>query len=277
MPEELDDKTLKRSYWFVTHREAMKSGLIYVFSGFVALIWLYVLAMFVNLYLIQGFAYRAAIKQLGEQARAPRSQFLAAQDLAVKRIGVVPANDRIFDLYAEVVNPNPDWRAELSYAFVINGRTTQERKGFIMPGESKFFLQLNTESTVAPSAEWKITSIQWKKMSGEDEALLAEKYHLATSNFSFTSSMETGITQIVPISMVSFDLKNSGGYTYSTVGLPIVLLNNDAVVAVNYITTQNVTPGETRALQAKWFHQFDGVTAFKVTPEVNVFDPTAFR
>lgn len=276
MPDQISEQDLKRSYWFVTHREAMKRGLVYVFAGVVGLIWLYVLVMFVYIYLVQGFSYRAAVKNLGEHARAPKEAFVAAQDLAVKRIGVVPANSKIYDLFAEVANPNTEWRADFTYTFIVDGKPAAEQKGFIMPGESKFLLHLNTEATTAPTADWKVTSIKWHKMSGADTALLAEKYHLATENFSFTSSQQTGVTQIVPISMVSFDLKNTGGYTYNSVGLPIVLLNGDTVVAVNYLTTQRVRPSEVRNLQAKWFHQFDGVTNYKVTPEVNVFDPEAF-
>ena len=129
------------------------------------LIAAFVLFSIMNNYVITFNKYRSAVFGLVNdpvQISELRGKTFP-QDLQVVNIDGI-LNNSMADLVAQVYNPNPKWGANFEYNFSLASGQTEDRKGFIFPGETKYLVDLAVENGETATS-LNIKNIDWLRVN----------------------------------------------------------------------------------------------------------------
>jgi len=179
-----------------------------------------------------------------------------------------------YDIYGVVSNPNSDFGSkEFKYNFTVKdsqGSALAAKSGtsFILPGEKKYIVENNIESSVPPaSIEFIVSEPVWIEFLGY------ERPQLKIVNKSYNEiSSGTGFSEAIGL------LKNDSPFDFNVIKIQVILKDSkDMVLALNSTEMRTVKTGENREFRAFWPTKFVGsVRNVDVQPEVNVFDSDAF-
>ncbi len=269
--EQVTDEELRKSYWFVTHIMDIKSRIRFGIFAVLALIWIFALASFANLYILQR----------GGQQRLTESLILATQsfgnqqipaDLTNASVGIVPRSGQTSDLFALIKNPHEQWWADFTYQFLANSTSLGERKGFILPKEEKYCRQLAQNIDQSSSVSFSIVSIQWHRLTTKERRSLAERNRFEAGDFQFTPSSQTGIGFTLPISTFQFSVTNKSPFTFYGVTIPIIAKVGDDIVAVALVPLTSMRGEEKVTRVIQWYHSFADPTSFEIKPYAKILD-----
>lgn len=202
------------------------------------------------------------------------------QNIATGNVQVFQTTDNRYDLAVDVSNPNADWWAEFNYRFNLSGEQTPLKNGFILPAGQSVLTELgfSPQTRGGPAAQLVVENIFWHRVdpaqvgaSYTDYA--AKVFKVSFENVQFTSDLIIGTQRI---NRTSFDVVNRGSYGYWTLGLAVKLYRGSQILAVNQITLQRVSPGETRHVDLDWFESLPAVTKTEIIPIVNLLDRKSF-
>lgn len=276
----LSNDKLKWGVWWVEHKLQLKS-IGTVLLGVVGFSMLgYGLYGFADWMFGSGVRERQQIAQLAagyvdysafRQARAPH-------DLGVEDTIVLQGGSGRYDFAARLTDPNAQWWAEFSYRFGEDA-TAQPKRGYILPGESKYLLALGVKSDSRPSAAGLVVEdIRWHRVNG----------HATRPDYATWSStrLNFGIADIafatpkpddpLGVSRATFTFTNDTAFGYHAVAFSVALISGGRVVGVNTVTISDVRAGETRLVAATWFSDLPSVSKVEVHPEVNIFDARSY-
>lgn len=201
---------------------------------------------------------------------------IITKDLVVNKAGAVKNGfSGQLDLYAEIYNPNSAYGSKFfDYEFIFkdsSGATVLSKKGkdFILPGETKYIIELNASSEKEFStAEFKITNPQWIEFTEE-----YSKPELRVTNKKYSE-----INSAEVFSEARGLLKNDSPYDFSSIVIKVVLKDIDGnVLGLNSTEIKTVKTSEEREFLVFWPKKFPGaVMQVEVQPEVNIFDSESF-
>jgi len=206
----------------------------------------------------------------------PDSCSPAAQPLVVGEMGVVPSGiNGKYDYYVKITNPNATFGDKVFYYTLKlkdsggNVLATRNGSNFILPGEDKYVIESNIESSQAPVAyDFKINSSDWVEFNS-----YYEKPDLQIVNKQYNEiSGGNGFSEAYGL------LKNKSPYDFDLIKIEILLKDsNGRILAINSTQMNTVVSGEQRDFKVSWPNRFSGTVAnMETQTEVNVFRSDTF-
>lgn len=278
--ENITEKQLKFGYWFVTHKLVLRKWFTFALMVVGALLCLFAVGMLVKLYLIDYSGYLKLQQELPVSLVNPAAvQAELPRQLDVKPVTVLQGTNGAQDLMVTVTNPNASWWATWDGRFAAGASSSTAKREYILPGETKEFLDLGEESVAGfAGAKYGISGLVWNKVDKhvipDYSAYYGERFRFDVSNVAFTSEKSPDGANVV--SRASFDVTNNSAYSYWTVKFLVNLYRGDTIVAANSAELSQLETGETRHVDMVWVQDLPAISKVEVIPQVNVLDPNAY-
>ncbi len=269
--ETTSNEDIKKSYWWVTHIVKIKRSVRIGIIGSIIIWWAVIIVYAFILFLAQMNEDRELRIDLAKQTRG-MARAKQHQEITVDQMGELAGSGKSADLYAFIQNPNKEWRVDFTYQFFADEQPLEERSSFLFPNEQKYVLLLAQSIPSDANIDITITSKKWHKMTMQDERLISERLRFSVSDIKYASPEETSAGYAVPVSSVTFTIKNLSPFFFNEIIVPIVAMADSKVVSVAQIPLYNVKPEEQRTSVVQWFHSFPRPASFYIRPAVNILD-----
>jgi len=272
---ELSDKELKWGYWWVLHRVAIRHA-VEVVLGLVALILCGFSLWQLTDWLTNRRAEEEAITQIvnREINFAAYHQSNAPIPLVIGTVTAVPTARGLYDLVAEVKNPNFKWAInELPFVFTADNQTVRGNT-FFLPLEEKYLVKLG----VALKHKPKQISLTFDKFNWQKVRNLGE---LPIPTFDISDEVIEQLTPQdagMPIgTSLKFTLSNTSPYSYWQIGLTVILTKTGSIQGVGQQVISDVKSQSARTVEFFWPGTVITADNMIVRPEVNVLDPRVLK
>ena len=274
--EKLSEQGLSLGYWFVTHKILLRRILTGIIIGIAGIFWIYALIGFIDWAFVTGPKERANLNTTLQVKLAPGVlASIAATNVSFTEAEVASAGIGRYDFLAQVTNPNlARWWAEFDYRFVGEGVDGAMKKGFILPGETKYIVDLGVASAFRPrNVRLEVANLKYHRVPPHKISNYAswrdERFNITVSNKIFNpKSVQNGGN----IASLKFTALNNPAYGYKSIGFYGLLYRGEQLISINYLTAENFTSGETRELEMQFSEGLPTITKYEVVPEFNVFD-----
>lgn len=281
MNKNLTDQHLDFGYWIVTRKQQIRKTIIAILITVNVGLWGYVLfagtMMLVN-YRANKNAVSGMPRQLSYHQDYKDYNRVLEPDILSQT--VVSLGEGKYDLIARAENANEVWSIPyLEYRFVWSGGETEFEKGYMMPGERKFFLGLNVESETAPSdAALELRNVKYLRITakralppGSELGLTGEEARFVPAG---TGGLEAG--KASASSTVHFNAVNYTPYNLWSVTYKTLLYQGNRIVGASSIPVRQLLSGESRLVEMNWVQNFPQITGIAIEPEVNWLDESVF-
>lgn len=278
-PTDFSESRLKVATWYISHKILLKK----IFIGFLiflcVIFWGFGLYGLINYYFIEGPSFNLAMRELsrGIDYSAINSA-LEPKGLDIGATTIFSSGKGRYDFSGKIFNSSPNWRAEFTYDFLVDGVARPEQNGFILPGEEKYISDLGVTAASKPrSATLEIKNLKWQRIDAHEisdyPAWQDERLNFPVTDLKFTPA---AVGENIPISRASFTVRNASAFGFWDVGFMLFLYRGSSIASVNYITLSEFRSGQIRPVEVSWFETLPSITQVKVVPEVNIFDPKVF-
>ena len=252
--DQLYEKQLGFSYWFVTHKPLLKSILTIALLVLDILLIVYFLYLLIFNLVIYRRDYQANLASL--IAPVPDYTFLRQFNLppaiSVANIQTY-ANNSGYDIVADISNSSPAWLATFDYQFQLGEKLTDSRKGFILPGETKRIIDLAVaDGNLATNVIF--SNVNWQKEINFAK-LKEERFKFEIRNVKFIPAQELGVGQKIPVSRVSFEVENLSAYNYKNINWQLYLNSGGQITAINQIPSGQLLSGSTEVFEVNFFQR----------------------
>lgn len=269
--EQLSDRELKFSYWFLTYKKLFRRVTIVILlllNGFIYFQVVLSLGQYLT-YLQQApnFA-KAIIDHSVDWAKVAKQQ--APKELAATQTKIVAVSPGVFDVVVWVENPNPEWYARsTTYTVIFAGQKSEPVNTFVLPGEKRLLISRGFHSS-DPEAAKKETSrvllmnTDWQRL---DES---KQYLLPSFNFQNTTVEDLG--ELYLKHRVTGTVTNVSLFGFRQIELIALVWNDQELVTLNTVTLQNVAVGESRLFDIRFTQKLSGslrVEMFVVTDNID--------
>lgn len=261
---ELTNKQLKFSYWYVTNKLLLRKIAIIALIVASIIFWLYV---FIGL-LIFLLDFERIDNQAKQSLFSPAETSWSAESATPNPIDLsgnlsFSGVDATFDLASEVRNPNPSWLVEFDYNFRSVSTSSVTQKGFLLPGESKYLMDLGGLSS---DASLEISNINWRRIY-QYEDLKEAHYRFVIENQEFIPSAKAGDP-----SRVRFEVVNDSPYGYWDAWAIVGLYSGGNLVSINRAPLSAIKTGERRIVELNWLQELSGIDGVTIDVDVNFLD-----
>jgi hypothetical protein len=274
--EHLTEKQLRLGYWFVTHKLQMRQVLTVALFVLCVGFLLFTVGMLIKLYIIEDSGTRRLERTAAQSLVNPNALKAALpKALTTKPVEVLDGGQGRFDTAVLVANPNDDFWAEWDGRFSADGATTTAKTSFILPGETKTFVDLGVESTTRlRNVRYEMGNLRWHRLNRHEIPEYARfrdtRVHLDIQNVAFTATPSLDGKSV--ISRVSFSVTNRSSYSYWSVRFLTKLFRGTSLAAVNAVELQQLSTGQTRQVEVVWVQDLAAISKVEVVPEINIFD-----
>lgn len=254
----LSDKQLKLSYWYITHKLFIRKLAIGFLIVLCSLLFLYV-----GLYIIfWGLSYEKEQAKLLSLREFPAYQIENIKPLSLQFSSIRQLNSGSGknDYLISANNPNPDWLAEFSYRIVSTDNKWQN--AFVLPGESSYLFALGEVGSVK---QIETKNLQWRKINNYRRKK-SDRYRFEILNKEYVKAPagEGGA--------VRFDAVNNSAYSYWETGFLVFLYGASEPFTANYIVLDEFKSGQTRNIEIFWHYDLPTVRKIEIIPVVNFLD-----
>lgn len=277
--EGLSTKKLNFGLWYVKHCRQLRLLLI---------IFLIITASISWAYTIYGFAYYI-IRGMNEDERLIREmantniighdyvEQISARDLKYYPIKVLNSTQGKYDFIVQIQNPNQKWSAEFDYYFLAGGKKVNRAKGFILYGETKYFMALAQEFSRKPAAvKLVIENISWSRINQHKIADWREfrnnHLNIITKDIEFKPGRQSGLSEKVSLNQLDFTAINKTVYNYWDVSFMILLYQGQNIININKYSISDFMSGQERQIQVVWSGKIVRVGSIEIIPEINIMD-----
>lgn len=277
--EKLSEGGLKLGYWFLTHKVLLKKILAGILIATAGVLWIYSAIGFIDWAFVSGPKERANLNTTLQIKLAPGAlQAIAARDIAFTEADIFSSGVGRYDLLAQVANPNEKWWAEFEYRFAGDGFDGNWKKGFALPGDKKYIVDLGVEQAFRPrNVRLETRNLKYHRIDPHVipnyTAWRDEHFNMAVTDKNFNPN---GAHNNKSIGVLSFKASNNSAYGYWSVGFYAMLYRGDQLISINYLSAENFASGETRALQMQFYEGLPTITNYDVVPEFNIFDDSGY-
>ena len=240
MPENMEDRQFKLSYWIVSHKKAMfRIGLIGLITIDIILGLFFVIKLVDYLSHIKStneIISNLSIENITYQTKPPNA-------LQIGEVYVLESGADQYDLVASIYNPNEKWAIEsFYYNFSGGGFETQLVDSFILPGESKSLVQtgIYNEGGEGANSKLVLSEVKWKKVK---EALPELSFEF--DEFDYASTEEGGF-------YASSTVLNKSVFGFHQAVATIIIRYNGEPFAVGSTSITDIKSYEEKPLEYRW-------------------------
>ncbi len=260
----MDEQGLKLSLWLTKHKAQFR------LAGKIALITLAVLpwiffVVYLVTYLTNIQKTQDLLTELG-LIRVTTEEISKPDNLLITDTNAFESSTGIYDVVAEIRNPNPEFAAtQFTYSFTLGGTTTDPQTTWLLPEETKYLSLTNFRSTsTLAQAKLNIYDVKWKRIV-DTSVLPQTNFVVAESEYSLTS-----LTDVQ--SQVTGSIYNQSAYGFDKVKVTAVLEFNDQPVAVNQTIINRWLSGESKTFNFTWAKKYPLKSEVKIQTETNILD-----
>jgi len=261
----LTDRQLKLSYWYITHKLAIRKWLKIFLIMTAILLWAYVLWQLI--FFIKDYnAEQNNLRQLivGANPALENIDSQKPQAPTLSEIHVLGGENGRYDFVAQITNSNKSWLLTFDYKFSDGSAASSTfKKGFVLPGEQKFLMDLGRDNS---DSQLEIANQKWQKIQNP-EVIINQRLRLEIIDQKFQRAVKAGEPN-----RAQFTINNLSAYGYWEVGSQVFLYSGGNLIAVNYLTLTQLKAGESREVEVFWNYPLRGVDEVVVIPDLNVFD-----
>lgn len=279
--EKFSAQELKFSEWFLTHKILLRKILTGIIIGIAGMLWIYSLIGFVDWLLVTGPKERANLNTTLQIKLAPGVlPSIAAQNIVFTEAQIFSGGASRYDLFAQVTNPNlSKWWAEFEYRFSGEGLDGVLKKGFVLPGETKYIAALGVERPYYPrNVRLEVRNLKYHRVDPHKILDYAkwrgERLNMIIRDKVFNPAASSNGKNIASL---KFTAANDTAYGYRSVGFYGSLYRGEQLVAINYLAAEDFAAGEARELQMQFSEGLPTITKYEIVPEVNIFDESAYK
>lgn len=281
-----EDKQFEREYklslWWVNNKSRLKQIGIVLFIIFDVALISFASWVMIDAFLLNAQSDQAIVEQMVREGQGDLNAYTRAtkaQGLIISNAIALPSRPGVYDMYAEITNPNQDWYAVFEYTFASSAEESESQIGFILPGELKPFAAFGIESSTTPlNTEIVLHNLNWRrienKLTGDYDIFAEDRLQFDIQNLSFQANFRIEEERIPRI---SFDLVNDSAYSYFDPTIYILLRRGGSVVGVNRLTLSEIESGETQPIVVNWFGTIPQANSVDIIPVINILDPTSYK
>jgi hypothetical protein len=275
MNDQFSAQKLGASYWFVTHKLLIKNIIAIVFI----IIAIFIIAY--NLYLLifnlalfrEGYSAILSGYTTNSLDYSQLRQTILPQQIEIGQIETF-ANKASHDIVIDIKNPNTTWWATFDYQIRLGQELTDNKKGFILPGETKTIVSLAVEDGDLAN-QVVLSNIKWTKEINF-ASIKNDRFKFDIQNINYIPAKELGVEDEVPISRLEFDVINQSAYNYRNVNFYVFLNSGAKIVAINQLYSGRILSGQTNDLEITFFQNLPNISSAEVIAEVNFLDDNSF-
>lgn len=277
---QMTEDQLKWGYWWVSHKvQIKKSGTVALAIAAFSLVG-YAAYGFIDWFFLSGVAERNAAAQLTVNLTdyAYFREKNAPKQLSVGSAVSLASGAESQDVFARLANANLAWWAEFDYRFSVPGASTQSKRGYILPGETRYLHDLGVKAPRTGPATFEMSNLQWHRVDNHVITPNYETWAKARLNFQIASPRFAPAAPADPlkVSKALFTVKNASAFSYWNVGFFVAAMSGTSVAGVNMVTISELRAGESREVEAGWFNELPFVDKVEVRPVVNIFDEKVY-
>jgi hypothetical protein len=266
--DELGDRELKASYWYLTHKQLIRKlfiiGLIIINLGFLIPL---------------GFGLVGYIKELPQSSVWANDiktgsinwvevhQQIKPKSLVISRTETVTRSAGAYDIIIWVKNPNPQWfAAEVDVTVLLAGNKSEPQPLFILPNEEKVVVVSNMRipnltNITQETARASFNVNSWQRV--ED----LKNYQLPIFEITDTTAQNLG-DQYTQTRVVGH-LSNRSLAGYGVVNLTVVLWSGQKPIGVAMASLQKVTLNEGRTFDVRFAQKYLNISNITVSASAN--------
>lgn len=269
---------LKISYWFVSHKLFFKKLLI---IGLIILnVGLFGWTIFQTLIIlvVQEKDFQQMLGGLTYDLIDYQyfNQKIKAKDLELLSLDILPVTEGRYDIVARVKNPNSDWVVKkVIYQFISGDKVIAEKTSFIFPGEEKFLAVFNTEPTSLGGVTLRFKEISWQREL--NFADFSPQYlNFDISEINIMTPSQLSIRGKLPVTKVTFKVKNQSAYNFWQVGFYVALYSGSKLIGLNYTLLDQFKSGEEKRAEVNWIQSLSTPNRAEILPEVDILNPDVY-
>jgi len=282
--EEMGERQISFRLWVINHYRGLKLTLTLTLVGIAAISWGYTLYGLADYWLITGPREQQALAEISADLLNP--EMLAArhpQELAVGEPvifsaegGPASGGGGKYDLAVKIGNPNSNWYIEFDYQFEGLAKELPARRGFVLPGEEKYLMNLGVEASTLPAGGGvTFTNVKWRRIDTHEIPDYAKwsgdrlNFKISDKNFALSGGKLT-------FNQLDFKIKNMTAWSYWNLDLAVLLFRGSSLDGVNYISLDKFLSGAERDVSLSWKDSGLAPTEIQIQPSVNIFDSSVY-
>lgn len=200
---------------------------------------------------------------------------IVGNDLLVREIIFIPADQGRYDIVAKIFNPNNDiGAASFQYSLLLQDASGKElgrvtNSNFILPQETKTLLAFNLEPSEVPAkAVIELSDFKWTRL----------REYRAKPELNIYDRRYVGQPDPSVFGAVTATLVNESLYDFRRIKIKVVLRDaSGRPLAVNQSEMQTVTVGREQDIRMVFPQAFAGtVTQIDIEAEANIYDQDNF-
>jgi hypothetical protein len=273
------NRRIKISEWYFEHKILLKrifiGFLIAVSAGF----WFYSSVAMIDWAFVSGPSERANLKTLTEISVSPEAlDAVRAESVIFGETQIFAGGVGQYDAISSVKNPNAKWWEEFEYRFTGDGLEGQWKKGFALPQDEKYLVDLGLQLPFHPRNVYLQTrNLKYHRINNHEipnyDVWKKEQMNFILSDKNYNPNFLAGSKGA---SALTFKVLNDSAYNFWSVGFYALLYRGDQLASVNYANVTNFMSEETRDAQIGFYEGLPTITKFEIIPEVNIFDPAVY-
>ncbi len=277
-PNQVTDFQLTFSYWYVTHKLLLRRLLIIFLILLSAVLFSFSAYMAVDILVVQDQSFKQALNDLTSN-KINYSYFHQKNkpaDISILEVGSMKNTTDGYDFVVKVKNPNSSWLAKsVAVQLVSASGEMVEKKTFIYPGAEKYVFFFNQSGFTPAATQARLGEVSWfKHYNFYDFA--ASRLNFEISDKIFKPANQSEIKGNLPVSSLTFKIKNATAYSYWQVGVYMVLRTSQQVGGVNYLALDQFKSGEARTVEMRWYENLPPIYSIEIIPEVDILDPAVY-
>lgn len=261
--QNLTNRQLKWSYWYVTHKIALRRWATMAIAAIAIAFWFFVGWQLV-FYLVEFQIEENSVVNMMSSSNYSLVRIEEETPLTERFSDIVRLDGGSggYDYYIRAENPNASWLLTFDYQFMASGEQTPVKKGFLLPGQQKLIMDFGIESQ---SVQARIFNKKWQRIKNYEQ-IKNNRFLPHITNPDFTAGALSGDPH-----RVTFNIENKSGYSYWDFGVQAALLSRGEIVAINYTSFQ-FRSGEVRYVQVPWNHVLPNIDSWQIEPDINFLD-----
>ncbi len=266
------NRQLRFSTWYVKNRFLLYRILVGVLIFISASTLIYSFLRIAWIFIVEAPRDEQVFKQMAQFEDYDRlNRALIPQPLLLGETKAFAAGVEKYDVMVEITNQNTKHIAYFEYYFAINGTTTSPKSGFLLPQETKLFVNFGLSDS--SGANLVIGNISFRRINAhlysDPMSYILARNLFSVDNFEFKSVLHP---EGANANIIKFDLTNDSPFSYYDPRFMVEFRNGGATVGVAEINLEKFASLEKRTVDLRSFAENLFVDEIIIYPFINYFE-----
>jgi hypothetical protein len=265
--EEISDKQIERSLWFIGKRALIKKIAIIALLVTIFILYGFSLLKFINIKIQETKQENSEPTVINFQSWYERNK---PQELIIINKSVIPLTKNKYDIVIEMDNPNEKIAIkELKYKFIYNDQSSDEKSTFFLPGETKKLVDFGVESNkIIRTFDIEIIEINFDRLNISEIEQYNKNVFIISNEITHFNNREASARN-----WIEFTATNESPYNWAETKFLVSLNLGSKLIAINEIKTEKFYAQEEKILKTSWFQKIPSYVTLKIEPQINLLDP----